>query len=220
MKYVALIPLRGGSKSIPWKNIRDFAGQPLCAWVIKAACNCPEIQEVWVSTDSDKIKKVVNQLKLPVKVIDRSMELATDDASTESVMCSFAEDHPVFDVLITIQATSPLLTSIALSDAIAQFEQEGADSLLTATRIKRFFWNDNGQPLNYDPKKRPMRQQWGGTFMENGAFYMTRKSLLQTSKMRLGGEISIYDMSNLCGSDVEIDEPEDWVKAEKYLTKK
>ncbi len=217
MKYVALIPIRGGSKSIPWKNIRDFGGKPLCAWVIESACNCPEIEEVWVSTDSEKIKIEVSQLGLPVKIIDRPAKFATDNASTESVMLHFAEQCPAFDALITIQVTSPFLTSSNLSDAIMQFEQEEADSLLTATRIKRFFWSDDGQPLNYDPKTRPMRQQWEGTLMENGAFYITKSVLLQASHIRLGGKISIYDMSDLNGADIEIDEPKDWVKAENHL---
>jgi len=50
-KTVALIPLRGGSKSIPNKNIKNIGGKPLCAWVLQAAVNTRNITEVYVSTD-------------------------------------------------------------------------------------------------------------------------------------------------------------------------
>ena len=62
MNIVALIPLRGGSKSIPQKNIKEIAGKPLCAWVIEAAANAELINDVYVSTDSIDIKAAVESV--------------------------------------------------------------------------------------------------------------------------------------------------------------
>jgi len=216
-KIVGLVPLRGGSKSIPDKNIRPIAGKPLCAWVLEAACASKLFDQVYVSTDSVIIAGVVKALGLGITVIDRPAHLATDEASTESVMLHLAESVN-FDLLVTIQATSPLLTPFDLSGAMAKFEGENLDSLLTGVRLKRFFWSDNGAALNYDPLKRPMRQQFDGTIMENGAFYFTRKSVLEKYKSRLGGKIGIYEMPG--ETSVEIDEPGDWDFVEALLKKR
>jgi CMP-N-acetylneuraminic acid synthetase len=84
--YSALVPLRGGSKSIPLKNVKKIAGEPLCFWVLKACVDSNFFKEIVVSTDSDDIKRVVQSLGLPIRIIDRPSEYATDDASTESGM--------------------------------------------------------------------------------------------------------------------------------------
>ena len=116
---VAFIPVRGGSKSIPLKNIKPICGKPLVYWTVKAACECKYIDTVYVATDSDKIKEVSLRFKEEdplfhkLQVIGRSAESASDTASTESAMLEFADNYN-FDNIVLIQATSPLLTSDAL----------------------------------------------------------------------------------------------------------
>ena len=56
---IAFIPVRGGSKSIPLKNIKPFCGKPLVCWNIEALEQCKEVDEIIVATDSDKIEEVV-----------------------------------------------------------------------------------------------------------------------------------------------------------------
>ncbi len=204
---VALVPLRIGSKSILKKNIKEFCGRPLCAWVLQAAVDSILIDDVYISTDSAEIRDVVLGLGLGVKVINRPDEYATDEASTESVMLHF-QDHVKFDRLVTIQATSPLLTASCLDKALKQFELSDVDSMLSAVRIKRFLWADDCTPINYDPEHRPRRQDFKGTLMENGAFYVTKKEVLTKYKCRLGGEVSVFEMSE--ETAIEIDEPHDW----------
>jgi len=211
---VALVPLRGGSKSIPDKNIRLIAGKPLCAWVLEAACQSGVFSAVVVSTDSEKISQLVRQLDLPVSILKRPSELGSDTASTESVMLHALQSLD-FDVLATIQATSPMVTDEDFRCAFKLFVEGGYDSLLTAVRTKRFFWQDGGIALNYDPHSRPRRQDFAGSLMENGAFYFTKRDILKNQECRLGGHIGIYEMT--ADSAVEIDEPEDWKTVEKYL---
>ena len=212
---VALIPLRGESKSIPKKNIRIIAGKPLCAWVLESAVTCKAIGQVYVSTDSDDIAQVVDDLSLGVKIIKRPAEIATDNASTEAVMLHFA-DKVSFDILVTIQATSPLLKAKHLEQAINQFSDSDLQSMLSAVRTKRFFWSDAGKPLNYSPLTRPRRQDFKGTLMENGAFYLTKRSVLEDYRCRLGGRIGVFEMPE--EAMLEIDEPGDWAVIEKLLT--
>lgn len=214
---IALIPLRGGSKSIPGKNIKPIAGKPLCYWVIKAALGSKSIDQVCVSTDSEQIRKLVREEFKDVRIVLRPAALATDEASTEAAMLHFA-DQIESDILVTIQATSPLLQSKDLDAAMNYFIDNNLDSLLTAVRSRRFYWTDSCEPINYDPKHRPRRQDFRGTYMENGAFYMTRTKLLKEEKCRLGGKIGIYEMDPITAA--EIDEPEDWEKVESLLTQR
>ncbi len=213
-KIVALVPLRGGSKSIPYKNIKYIAGKPLCLWVLEAASISKMIEKVYVSTDSREISNVVSGSLLPVKILKRDPSLATDTASTESVMLDFI-NKVRFDILVTIQATSPLTRSEDFDLAIKYFLDNNLDSLLTGVRVRRFFWSDDNKPINYNPLKRPRRQEFKGCIMENGAFYVTKRSILESQKCRLGGEIGIYEMSS--ETSVEIDEPMDWKIAENIL---
>lgn len=216
-KIVSLIPLRGGSKSIPYKNIKELAGKPLCYFTLKAATESKYIDEIWVSTEDQKIKDTVLSLGLKVKVLDRPDTLARDASSTESVMLHFAE-HVDFDILNLIQATSPLTSARDLDTAIEQFAREGDDSMLTGVLYKKFYWTTDGKPLNYDYLNRPRRQEFEGVVNENGAFYLTKKEILQNNKNRLGGKIGIFLMPEDRG--IDIDEPEDWAKAEKNLKNK
>ncbi len=211
---VALVPLRRGSKSIPDKNIKPIGGMPLCEWVLTEAHDADIFSRIVVSTDSEKIAQVVSSLSFPVEVLMRPAELATDTASTESVMLHIAEKID-FEVLATIQATSPLVRSEDFVNAWHQFRQDGLDSLVTGVRVKRFFWTMEGVPLNYNPINRPMRQDFEGTIMENGAFYFTSREILTTTGCRLGGKVGVYEMQE--DTAVELDEVSDWITVEHLL---
>jgi len=211
MKTVALIPVRGGSKSIPKKNIKLLAGKPLLHWTLEAALNASGIDEVYVSSDSEEILACARSLGDRVHAIERAPELSTDTASTEAVMLDFARRY-VFDRLVLIQATSPLTTAQHLDDALRHMDVTHADSLLTVTHEHRFRWRlrPDGfvEAVNYDPERRPRRQDWSGELCENGAFYVcSREGLLKTN-CRIHGKIAHYVMSG--HTAVEIDEPSDW----------
>lgn len=214
MKTVALIPLRGGSKSITNKNIKNIAGKPLAAWVLEAALNAVRIDDVYVSTDSAEIKDAVSAISPLIKVIDRPKEYATDTASTEAVMLHFMSVVEC-DCLVTIQATSPLLKSQDIDAALDKFNANNYDSLLSVVETKRFYWTKDGAPISYDPSFRPRRQEFDGMYMENGAFYITKKNLLAEQACRLGGKIGLYLMDAATGT--EIDELCDWLIVEALL---
>ncbi len=211
---VALVPLRGGSKSIPLKNIKNIAGKPLCSWVVEAASEALGSTNVFVSTDCKEIADVVSSLHPAVNIIERPDKFATDTATTESVMLHFAEIVE-FDTLITFQATSPLTTASDVKNALIYFEDLKYDSMVTGVRSRRFFWTPNGKAVNYDMLNRPRRQEMDEWIMENGAFYITNIDILQKYKNRLGGKIGVYEMAP--ETAVEIDEPEDWLIVEHQL---
>lgn len=222
MKTVAIIPVRGGSKSIPLKNIKKINGRPLVYWTIDAAVQCKWIDEVYVSTDSEKISSIINQYDQEgfnkLHCINRSAYTATDTASTESVLIEFVKKVES-DILILLQATSPLTQSIHLDEALKKFFEDDVDSMLSVVRQKRFIWSiDKGKaavPINYDPMKRPRRQEFDGFLVENGAFYITKTEQLKESKVRISGKIALYEMPE--NTYFEIDEPSDWSIIEKLM---
>lgn len=213
---IALVPLRGGSKSIPNKNIKPIAGKPLCVWSLEAAYESRIFNQIIVSTDSYEISQVVSKLNMNFDVMMRPLNLATDATTTEAVMLHIAEQIN-FDILFTIQVTSPLVRSLDFRLAYEKFVNNNLDSLLTGVRVKRFYWSLDGNPINYDPLNRPMRQDFDGVIMENGAFYITKRNILEKYRCRLGGRIGIYEMSK--ENAVEIDEPDDWNDVEHLILK-
>ena len=218
---VAFIPVRGGSKSIPLKNIKSFCGYPLVYWTVKAAQECKNIDKIYVSTDSDKIKAVVDSFSFSkVEVIGRSSDSTLDTAATELAMLEFSNNYS-FENIVLIQATSPLLTSNDLNQGIELFLQDDVDSVLSVVRQKRFCWEEGKgyvRPVNYDYKSRPRRQEFEGYLIENGAFYITSRNALLDSKCRISGKIKAIEMSE--DTYYEIDEPNNWIIMEDLMKKR
>ena len=217
---IAFIPVRGGSKSIPLKNIKPFCGKPLVCWNIEALENCYAIDEIIVATDSDKIEEtVVAQNYKKTKIYRRSAENACDTASTESVMLEYIKyaNLPEADTFMLVQATSPLTQTVHFSEAMDMYQKGEFDSILTCVRNYRFFWNPDGTSMNYDYKNRPRRQNFDGMLMENGAFYINSVKNIIESGNRLFGNIGIYEMPEYTAT--EIDEPDDWIILENLMYK-
>ncbi len=216
---LALIPLRGGSKGIPKKNIKMIAGKPLCQWVIDAALEAQIFDKVIVCTDSEEIAGVVsnrNGTKVPVMM--RPEHLALDDTPTEHVMRYVAEVED-FKYMCLIQATSPLTEASDFRAARAKFHAWGCDSMLTVTELKKFVWLPTSYeqlvyPLNYDPCNRPMREGVKPVYVETGNFYITTREILEKYS-RLGGMVGRYLIDE--EKAVDIDDMNDFAKAEFYL---
>ena len=190
MDTVAFIPVRGGSKSIPRKNIKPLLGTPLVLWTMRAALACPKISLLYVASEDPEIRRVANRITDDrLSVIDRDPQTATDQATTESALLDFARKHD-FGRVVLIQATSPLLTGADLTGALEKMDKCQADAMLSVTRAHRFLWkpypDGTVTPINYDPLRRPRRQEWDGELMENGAFYITsREALMKGRSNRL-----------------------------------
>lgn len=220
MKTIAFIPVRGGSKSIPLKNIKPFCGKPLVCWNIEALENCPEVDEVIVATDSDAIWETVEKQNYKkTHLYRRSAENACDTASTESVMLEYINNANLVkdNIFMLVQATSPLTETTHFSEALQMYAKDEYDSIITCVRNFRFFWSEDGKSLNYDYMNRPRRQNFKGMLMENGAFYINTVKNILANGNRLGGKIGIYEMPEYTAT--EIDEPDDWIILENLMRK-
>ena len=220
MKTIAFIPVRGGSKSIPLKNIKPFCGKPLVCWNIEALEKCSEVHEVVVATDSDEIWNTVEKRKYKkTRLYRRSPENANDTASTESVMLEYIS-HAKLEgdtIFMLVQATSPLTESRHFTEALQMYAEGDFDSIITCVRNYRFFWNEDGTSMNYDYMHRPRRQNFKGMLMENGAFYINTVRNILSNGNRLSGKIGIYEMPEYTAT--EIDEPDDWAILENPMRK-
>lgn len=218
---IAFIPVRGGSKSIPLKNIKLINGKPLIYWTALAANESKSVDKVIVATDSKEIKDIVKNFGFEkVIVYDRDEENAQDNSSTESVMLEYISKSNLTgdDIFILIQATSPLLTSVDIDNMFEYYSNNNYDSIFSAVREKQFHWleTEKGmQPINYDYKKRPRRQDFQGILAENGACYINSVKNILDEKCRISGKIGAYELAP--ETAYEIDEASDWLIVESIM---
>lgn len=214
MKNIAFIPLRGGSTSIPLKNIRSLNGRPLAYYTIDAAVNCKDIDTVVIATDYDEIKNVIEQYSSDkILVVGRSEAVSTNTAPTIDVVLEFTEKYD-FETMVLIQATSPLLTTKDIDGGLKVL-QEGYDSCLSVVRHHVFVWDEKTKQPNFTIPYKPRRQDWNGILIENGAFYINSRDNILKDKFYLSGNIGLYEMPY--ESHIELDEEIHWQYIEFLL---
>lgn len=222
MNIAAIIPARGGSKGIPGKNIRVVGGMPLLAHTIRHAIGTRQIARTIVSTDDLAIGSVAAEYG--AEVIMRPQELSSDESSSESALLHVLDTlreregyEP--DLVVFLQATSPLRRPHDISAAIRTLEAEDADSLFSACRQHGFLWrratDGSLRSFSYDYRNRPRRQDAPEELIENGSIYLFRPRILRELGNRLGGRIAVYMMDP--ADSFQVDEPADLELAEVLL---
>ncbi|CAG0920682.1 unnamed protein product [Notodromas monacha] len=203
----AVILARGGSKGIPSKNLKVIGGHPLIAYAIHACCNTEEITSTWISTDSDAIAEAAE--KYGAKVHRRAAYTATDTASSVTGVKEFLEHHPEVDIVVMVQATSPLIIPQYLKEAARKMLDENWDSVFSVTRIHKFTWkdvtgtNESTVPLNFTPSKRPRRQEWSGMMVENGMFYFCKASIAKETFYQDGERVTFIEVPESLSLEVD-----------------
>jgi CMP-N,N'-diacetyllegionaminic acid synthase len=213
MTILAIVPARGGSKSIPGKNLRIAAGKPLIVWSIEQALAATLVDRVLVSTDNPEIAQVARRAGAEAPFL-RPGELATDTAPTEPVLLHAldwlaAQSGYSPTAVLLLQPTCPVRRTGTLDRAIRQFIDRGADSLLSVREIHPFLWRGEQSPkASYDFMNRPRRQDVASAdrlFEETGSIYITKTSLLRRTGNRLGGEIALFRMDGDESWDIDVE---------------
>lgn len=219
---IAIIPARGGSKGIPRKNILPLAGKPLIAWSIEAARTSRYVERVIISTDDREIASISGEYG--AQIVWQPPEISGDTASSESVLlhaldCLKHDEGHEPDLVVFLQATSPLRRSDDIDNAIETFNEQHADSLFSGCYAGRFTWTltrNGAEPNNYDPAHRPRRQEIGReTVEENGSMYLFKPWVIRRYASRLGGAVAVYVMPRLYS--FEVDEREDLELMERII---
>ncbi len=226
---LALIPARGGSKGIPRKNIRSFAGYPLIAWSIAAAKQSALVTRVIVSTDDEEIAAVAREWGAETPFL-RPAEFAQDKTTDLPVFehaLKWLEDVEAYrpDVVVQLRPTSPIRPRGMVDDAIRiLLEHNDADcarGIVPAGQnpFKMWRFNGEGKPLNPllevegipEPYNAP-RQILPPVYWQTGHIDVIRTSTI-TQKHSLTGDV-IYPLLIDPKYTVDIDNLPDWTKYE------
>lgn len=212
-RNIAIIPLRGGSKRLPRKNVLPLSGQALMLHTITyAKQNSDIIHDIVVSTDNEEIKSIA--LSHGIRVVDRPEHLSGDHATTVSAMKHVLEStEQEYDNVILFQATNPLRPKGMLKEAYQVYIDTNSDSLMAVSRNEDKLGkiiNNRFVPYNYEVGQRS--QDLEPLYYENGLLYITKASLIL--KETILGEQNYPFIVNHPYTKVDIDTLEDFKYAE------
>lgn len=219
---LVVIPARGGSKGIPRKNLRLLNNKPLISYSIEVAKASQYVDDVVVTTDDSKIALIAE--KFGASVVRRSEELSTDDMLLDPVIYDamvqkekLAFDE--YDIVITLQPTSPLIKTATLDNVIEKFEDFSLESVISVVDDRHLSWGFDEKNQRYFPNyiERVAKKDLPKSFRETGAILATRRAFVHENS-RLGTNIDIVEVSK--EESVEIENYEDWWLAENYVKKK
>lgn len=230
---LVLIPARGGSKSIPRKNIKNLCGKPLIAWSIEAALKNNLVSRVVVSTDDKEIINIAKKYGAEIPFV-RPSHLALDTSTTLEVVKHavnwFKENENIkYDIVVLLEPTSPARMHFHIDEAIKVFLNEEYDSVVSISRV----------PSHYNPywqftlgKKNKLncfvegnikdiitrRQDLPDTYTRNGAIYVLKSKNFLNNKPSLYGD-NVFGFLMDDKYSVDIDSLEDWKEAEIKIKK-
>jgi pseudaminic acid cytidylyltransferase len=223
VKTIAIIPARGGSKRIPGKNVKSFAGLPIIAYSIKNALKSNVFDEIMVSTDDDAIAQIAKEYGAQVPFL-RSPKTSDDHATLadviEEVLLTYATQGKKFEHVCCLLPTAPFITSSRIKDALIMLTKKEYDSVLPVVRfsypIQRALKIEEGKLNMIWPENISARSQdLMPTFHDSGQFYwLNVNRFLETKKIFTPNTGAII-LSDLEVQD--IDTEDDWKIAEmKY----
>ena len=229
-EVLAIIPARGGSKSIPRKNIRNFAGYPLITYSIAAGKAAKNVTRLLVSTDDEEIASIAKDYGAEIPFL-RPTELSKDDTPDLPVFqhaLSWLEEnegyHP--DILVQLRPTSPLRRTIHIDHAVQHLlEHPEADSVRTVcvpfqNPYKMWRIGEDGflhTLLTFDmpePYNLP-RQALPDVYWQTGYVDAAWTDTIQGKNSMTGDNI----LPLIIGAEewIDIDLPDDWRRAERLL---
>jgi CMP-N,N'-diacetyllegionaminic acid synthase len=231
MRCLGVIPARGGSKSVPRKNIRLLAGKPLLQYTAEAALASRRLARVILSTDDEEVATVGRRCGLEAPFL-RPAELAQDSSPTlpviqHAVRFLEAQEKDRYDCICLLQPTCPLRRADDIDGCVDLLERTGADAVVTVLRVPAehnphwvYFADDEGllRLSTGEAEPIPRRQDLPPAFHREGSIYVTRRDVLMGSHSLYGRRLVGYPLNpETC---VNIDEPADWERAEALLPKR
>lgn len=223
---IAIIPARGGSKTIPKKNLKLLGGKPLIAWPIELAKSIPAISRVIVSSDDDEILRVARLYGAETPFV-RPKSLSDDKTSTlpvlqHAVKHILQKEHKPVDIVLLLYATTPFLKKERILEGIKHLEDLHCDSVLGVKMVKGRVWRYEKKLKRYNPfypKVSVNRQFFQHLYEEAGNIYFTKAQVL-LHKNRLINEQRCKFIQIEEDESIDIDTLNDFKEAEKILKDK
>lgn len=230
-RVLAIVPARGGSRSIPGKNIKNFLGKPLIFWTIDAAFKSGVLDRVIVSTDDRKIASIAKKFGAEIPFI-RPSRLAGDTTPTLPVLqhaVRWLEKNESYqpDAVMLLEPVSPSRQPFHIREALHEFKKSSADSVVSVTEAPAQYnphWLFKKNPSGFGELFTgegarniiPRRQFLPKVHAKNGAIYIMKPSnLFQNPPSIFGKKVKLYVMGSQY--NIDIDEPEDWHRAEENV---
>lgn len=218
---LVVIPARGGSKGIPRKNVRALAGRPLIAYAIATASASRFRPDVFISSEDPEILGLAQKLGAQTHVRDAA--LAADETTLDAVIFNAHQAIAKrlgreYELVVTLQPTSPLLTSASLDAAIQQLLDDPAlDTVISATDDTHLGWIREGDRFVPAYEARLNRQYLPPRYRETGGFLICRSRIMRPEG-RIGPNVSLALLSG--AEAIDIDTPDDWALAEWRLSRR
>nr|WP_243894336.1 MULTISPECIES: acylneuraminate cytidylyltransferase family protein [Clostridium] len=211
-KILAIIPARGGSKGIPYKNIMKICNKPLIAYSIEAAKNSKYIDYTLVSTDDEAIKDI--SLKYGAKVpFLRPKEISDDKAKSIDVVLHaidyLKKDSKEFDYVILLQPTSPLRTMEDIDKAIENIVNSNNNSLISICEcdenpvLMRTIENNKLNTIFQFKGDNLRRQELPKFYIFNGALYINKVDMLLNEKAFVNEDTMPFIMDRYKSIDID-----------------
>lgn len=220
-KVLGLIVARGGSKTLPRKNLLFAGGKPLIAWTILAALESKIFDEVIVSSDDDEIMETAKEWGCTVP-FRRPDELASDTASSIDVVFHAIDNLPEFEHVALLQPTSPLRSASDIKSSFLLLKSTGAPSCVSVCEVDQtpywMFQIDKRKRLRSLYKKFPTatcRQNLPPSYFLNGAIYIAKVDWLKQTKTFLTPETVAFIMEKK--HSIDIDTREDFELFRSYV---
>jgi CMP-N,N'-diacetyllegionaminic acid synthase len=217
LRILGLIPARGGSKSIPHKNIAPLCGQPLIAWTIQAARQS-RLDRIVLSSDDPAIIDVAKNAGGVDVPFVRPAELAQDttpglDVVIHAVEWLLTHEHYRPEAVMLLQPTSPLRRAEHIDEAIELFVRREADSLVSVVRTPHNMIPESLMRVNQDgwlerllafDERANIRQAKPVYYARNGAaIYLFRTELLLEKRTMYGERMVAYEMAREDSVDID-----------------
>ena len=215
-KVLAIIPARGGSKGILGKNIVEVGGKPLIAWTIEAALQSSVFDRVMVSTDDSEIAETAKKYGAEIPWF-RPSELAQDDSAVIDCLIYEVdrfkvEQDYVPDLIMLLQATSPLRTSEDIINAVQMHSEKSASSVVSVCEAPGHPYltkkiDADGRLSDFIPipipEKNKNRQNFPPVYLLNGAIYLFERDVLLNKHTLYGDPAFAYIMSAHQSHDID-----------------
>jgi CMP-N-acetylneuraminic acid synthetase len=195
-QLAALVPMRHHSQRVPEKNFRLLAGKPLFHHILTILLEVPEIDAIFVDTDSPVIMDGISSTFPAVQVIDRPQSLRADDVSMNEIIAYDMEQIGA-DLYLQTHSTNPLLQSGTISRAIQEFraQDQKVDSLFSVTRLQTRLYDQAGKALNHNPAELIQTQDLTPLYEENSCIYLFTEQSLKEYGHRIGKNPYLFEIN-------------------------
>ena len=204
MHVSLIIPAKGHSERVPNKNLRKIGDKSLVQIACEKALNCKAVSKVYLDTESPKIvNEVAELLGDGLEIIDRPKELATNDIGANDMMIYGLHSIMETDLLCQTFATSPLIQSETIDFCIEKFlAGQEHDSFFTVTKVQEYFWDENNQPENFQPRNVPNSFELPIKYMETHGLYGITPAALLMGKTRVGKSPMLIEIDTIEALDI------------------